>query len=163
MTNLTSLLVTCAVLGVSAASEAGPIGLCVIPGGNACNQYFFNFSRKSINTFALDGYEYGCGHSDRFASGVVRFTGDRLYLGFVGASRNEFNVDFGQTVTWSGNVSASTGTGVYSVLYVYQVGGGIGSHGVSADLELRLCVDPGLSLARGPSADERNDTSRPNP
>jgi hypothetical protein len=151
-------LMTLTVLAISASSQAGPIGLCVLPGypggGPACNKYFFNLSAKSVDTLALDGYEYGCAAPDRLATGVMRFRDNKWYIGFVGSNAQEWS-EFGQTVTWSGHVSADTNVGVYRVFYAP------GDFGVKDEfLEIRACIDPGMNVQPSSTQSEPRDTTR---
>lgn len=116
-------------------------GVCINVG--ACNDYFFQATKTTSDTWAIDGYEYGCGQDDRLASGVIRLNNGVYNVGFTGANRL---FDFGQSVIWSGSFDGSF-NGTYDVQYLYMSNGTVTGHGASGTITVTLCSDPAAPVA----------------
>jgi len=137
------------------------LGLCVFGGARAapgicvdvdgCNDYYFALDPLTPGTYAIHGYEYGCGELDRYATGVLRKEGDTYFIGFTGANRQLGYFDYPQQVTWNGAVAVKGLVGDYNVFYTYMSGGVLSSHGSEGSLTLRTCSEPNVSEATGAS------------
>ena len=140
---LASAVIGYAMLSVAGAAKVA--GLCVETGAT-CNAYYFIRTRETPDTDSIHGYEYGCGFTDRYATGVMRRDGGVWYIGFTGTNHQ---YDYTQQVTWSGEVDAATLEGTYDVLYTYISEGALSAHGIGDTLSITDCDQPASIAVTG--------------
>jgi hypothetical protein len=133
---LVAIVALLALAGVAAAQStdsginAGVVR-CVDAAGS-CNDFVLNSVTIAPGYMLLNGYEYGCGYTDRIATGSGRIVGNTMYVGLTvntGAVGGGGAARLGNRVY---TIDRTTGAATYEYSYhydSYHYGSGTGTWG----------------------------------
>ena len=106
--------------GSDSASDTAPLGatgVICLDQTSYCNDAKLVYQNLGGGFFALNGYEYGCGHDDRIIDGTMRKEGNTLYIAYTTISGTSTTTPFIGQVYAEVDLGTKTGNGLWAWHY----------------------------------------------